>query len=116
MTRFLIKIFFSSFIIAGVSEMAKRNTWIGAFFISLPLTSILAMIWLYQDTHDPQKIIDLSYGIFWIVIPSLAFFLILPFCMKRGIQFPWALVLSSSLTAVIYLLYSLALKKLGVKI
>lgn len=116
MTRFLIKIFLSSFIIAGVSEMAKRNTWIGAFLISLPLTSILAMIWLYQDTHDSQKIIDLSYGIFWIVIPSLAFFLILPSCMKAGMRFPWALLVSSSLTAVIYLLYSLALKKFGIKI
>lgn len=116
MLHFIIKIFLSSLIIAGVSELAKRNTFIAALSASLPLTSLLALAWLYHDTHNIQKIIDLCYGIFWMVIPSLAFFLILPFLLKQGMRFPWALLLSSVLTTLLYYLFIFALRKGGVKI
>ncbi len=115
MLHFIIKILLSSFIIAGVSELAKRNTFIAALAASLPLTSLLALAWLYHDTHDIQKIIDLCYGIFWMVIPSLAFFLILPLLLKQGMRFPWAMLLSSGLTAIIYSAFIFILGKCGVK-
>jgi len=92
--EFLTKTIVSALIIAGVSELAKRFIPVAAILASLPLTSILAMIWLYGDTRDAQKISSLSTGIFWAVLPSLLFFLVLPFLLKSGIHFPWALLIS----------------------
>ncbi len=115
-TRYIIKILLTALIVVGVSEIAKRSTFVGSILVSLPLTSLLAMIWLYRDTQDVQKIIGLSYGTFWMVVPSLAFLIILPFFLKQGFKFPVAMLFSSGITALIYIVYTLALKKFGIRI
>ena len=86
---FIIKTLLSALIIATVSELSRRYTTFAAVVISLPLTSILAFIWILSDTKDTAKIIELSYSVFWLVIPSLAFFLILPFLLRHGLNFGW---------------------------
>jgi hypothetical protein len=113
-TQFLIKILVSALIIAGVSELGKRFTLVGAILASLPLTSILAMIWLYRDTGDSQKIMDLSRGIFWAVLPSLVFFLVLPVLLKNGMAFGVAMTLSSIIMFLAYTVYVFALGKIGI--
>ena len=72
-----LKLIITSVVIVSVSEIAKRSSTFAAMLAALPLTSILAMIWLYVDTKDSVKIIDLSYGIFWLVLPTLLFFILL---------------------------------------
>ena len=114
--NFILKIAMTSVIIAGVSEIAKRFTLFASIIASLPLTSVLAMIWLYRDTGDVQKIIDLSHGIFWAVLPSLIFFLILPLLLKSGVKFGMAMLISSAVMFVAYTIYVLILNKLGLKI
>ena len=113
--QFAIKIFVSAFVIAGVSELAKRFTLVSAILASLPLTSILAMIWLYRDTQDIQRVSSLSRGIFWAVLPSLIFFLVFPFFLKSGLKFWFALVLSSGIMFIAYTGYALLLGRLGIK-
>ncbi len=71
MWYFIIKILLSSVIIGLISEISKKSTLWGSILASVPLTSLLAIIWLYQDTKDIGKIINLSYNIFWLVLPSL---------------------------------------------
>ena len=114
--QFLIKIIVSALIIASVSELAKRFTPIAAILASLPLTSILAMIWLYRDTHDVQKVIDLSQGIFWAILPSLLFFIVLPVLLKLGLKFSLAMFSSSVIMFVGYAVYGFLLSKFGIKI
>ena len=114
--EFIIKIIVSALTIAGVSELGKRYTPVAAILASLPLTSILAMIWLYRDTKDVQKISSLSTGIFWAVLPSLLFFLVLPVLLKKGVQFPWAMLISAAVMFVGYTLYGFLLSRLGIKI
>ena len=114
--QFIIKIIVSALIIASVSEIAKRFTPIAAILASLPLTSILAMIWLYRDTHDVQKIIGLSQGIFWAILPSLLFFIVLPLLLKLGLKFSLAMLSSSAIMFVGYAVYAFILSKFGVKI
>lgn len=113
--QFIIKIIVSALIIVGVSELAKRFTPIAAILASLPLTSILAMIWLYRDTHDVQKIIDLSNGIFWAILPSLLFFIVLPLLLKLGLKFGLAMFSSSVIMAIGYAVYGFILSRFGVK-
>ena len=58
-----------------VSEIAKKSSFLAAIIISIPLTSLLAFIWLYWDTKDIQKVVDLSYGTIVMTIPSFFFFI-----------------------------------------
>lgn len=99
---FLIKTIITALIVAAVSELARRYTVWAALLASLPLTSILAFIWVYWDTKDTGKIIELSYSVFWLVFPSLAFFLILPFLLKQGLAFPLAMMGAIAAMAVLY--------------
>ena len=80
----VIKIIITSLIIVAISEISKRSSFIGALLASLPLVSVLAMVWLYIDTKDVEKVSDLANSIFWLVIPSLAFFISLPLLLKKG--------------------------------
>jgi uncharacterized membrane protein (GlpM family) len=94
MVYFVLKTLITALVVAGVSELAKRYSFMAAALASLPLTSILAFIWIYIDTKDTQKITELSYSIFWLVIPSLIFFLIVPFLLKHGVNFYLTIILS----------------------
>lgn len=102
---FLFKTLLTALVVAAVSEIARRYSLFAAAIASLPLTSILAMIWLWHDTHDPQKIIDLSHGIFWMIIPSLVFFLALPWLLEAGLRFPLAMLIACALMSVGYGLF-----------
>jgi len=111
--RFVLKVIVTALVVAGVSELAKRSTAMGAVLASLPLTSILALIWIYWDTGDVVKISQLSHGIFWAVFPSLLFFAILPVLLKKGMSFPVALILSSAIMSAAYWKCTWVLNKLG---
>ena len=87
MTYYLVKLIITALVVVVVSEVAKKSTFIGAIIISIPLTSLLAFIWLYVDTKDYQKVIDLSYGTILLSIPSFAFFIILPLLLKFKYNF-----------------------------
>lgn len=71
--QFFIKVIMSALIIAGVSELGRRYSLFAAVLASLPLTSILAITWLYYDTHDTEQVVQLTQLIFWVVLPSLIF-------------------------------------------
>ncbi len=92
--RILIKYAVTSALIVAISEAAKRSSWLAAILASLPLTSILALCWLYWDTGSTEKVAELSTGILWAVFPSLLFFVALPFLLKSGMHFGWAMLLA----------------------
>ncbi|MBC7428337.1 MAG: DUF3147 family protein [Bacteriovorax sp.] len=112
----VLKILITALVVVGISEIGKRFSFAAGILASLPLTSILAFVWLYQDTKNSAEIINLSYVIFWMVIPSLFFFLALPFLLKIGWKFYPALLTSCLLMFGVYSVYTIALNKFGVKI
>lgn len=114
--QFLVKVLLSALIIAGVSELGRRYTLFAAILASLPLTSILAITWLYYDTRDTGKVIQLTQSIFWVVLPSLVFFLVLPLLLKAGMSFVLALFASSAVMVLSYWLYTLLLGQLGIQL
>ena len=116
MTYYLIKTIITALIIVIVSEVAKKSTLIGALIISIPLTSLLAFIWLYFETKDYQKIIDLSYATILLTIPSFAFFLILPILLKMKQNFVISIIISIIGTSILYFIFVFLLKKLGISI
>ena len=111
MLYYSIKILLSSLIIVAVSEIAKRSSLLGALLASLPLTSLLAIVWLYLDTGDVQKVASLSSDIFWLVLPSLALFLVFPLLLKMGWGFWLSLAVGVVVTAACYGMMLLAFKQ-----
>jgi len=98
----------------AISEIAKRSSYWGGIMASLPLISIIAFIFLYEETKDIKAISSLSTDIFWLVIPSLALFIMLPIMLKKGMNFYGSLGVSCLVTIVCYYLMTLGLKKFGV--
>lgn len=110
MTQFLIKVLISALLIAAVSEIARRSSLLGALLASLPVTSLLAFMWLYRETGDTEKVAALSADIFWLVLPSLVLFLLLPVLLRQGWNFWASLGISSAATAIAYGAMALALR------
>jgi uncharacterized membrane protein (GlpM family) len=98
----LLKGVISGLIIVAVSELARKYSFFSALIASLPLTSILAFIWIYTDTKDADTIGRLSHEIFWLVIPSLTLFLLLPMLLKMKLSFYAALFLAILGTLIAY--------------
>jgi hypothetical protein len=110
----LLKALLSGLIIAVASEVARRSSLLGAVLISLPLSSILAAIWLYRDTNDTEEVAALSWSILWVIVPSLVFFVVLPVALRSGVDFWPALLLACALTGVSYAVWVLAGRAVGI--
>ncbi len=93
---------FSGAVIVAASELAKKSSAFGALVVSLPLTSIMAMSVLYQDTKDTARVADFAEGILWLVFPSLVLFVILPQMLRRGYGFEVAMAVGILGTIVAY--------------
>lgn len=109
-----IKVLLTAVLVVAISEAAKRSALLGGILASLPLTSLLAFIWLYGETGDTAKIADLSVSIFWYVLPSLVLFIALPLLLARGIDFWLSLLIASALTFGAYLAMISILQRFGV--
>lgn len=110
------KAILSGIIIAIVSEVAKKSPGLGALIASLPLVSILAIIWLWHDTSDVGRIASYAEATFWLVLPTLPMFLLLPWLLREGTSFWISLGLSCLLTIALYLLTIWLLPKFGISI
>ena len=116
MTYYLVKIAITTVLIVAISEIAKRSSFVGAILASIPLVSVLAMLWLYIDTKDVAKVSALSTSVFWLVLPSLALFVALPLLLKQGINFYLSLGISIGITVGCYFLTVSALNHYGIKL
>ena len=98
-----IKAAVSGIIVAIVSEVAKRYPGFGALIASLPLVSVLGMIWLWHDKPDVPNMAAHVQATFWFVLPSLPMFLLMPWLLRSGVGFWVALAIGCALTILLYL-------------
>jgi hypothetical protein len=116
MLYLILKAAVSGVIVAIVSEVAKRYPGFGGLIASLPLISVLGMIWLWTDTRDPARMAAHAAGTFWFVLPSLPMFLLMPELLKRGVGFWPALLAGCALTVALYGLMVWIGPKLGLRL
>ena len=116
MTYLLVKAALSGIIIAIVSEVARRSPAFGALIVSLPLVSLLGILWLWRDTGDAGRIAAHMQATFWYVLPSLPMFLVVPILLRSGVGFWSSLVAGCGLTIVLYLLTVFAAARFGVRL
>ncbi|WFE68965.1 DUF3147 family protein [Thiomicrospira sp. R3] len=98
-TKYLI----TAGVIVLVTEVAKRSDKLGAFIVSLPLVTIMVLIWLYIEGEEQEKIANHAFYTFWYVLPTLPMFIIFPVLLFK-FGFVWALTISITITLVCFAL------------
>lgn len=111
-----VKAVLSGILIAAISEIAKRSPATGALVASLPLVSILGMVWLWRDTGDPVRMAAHAEATFWYVLPSLPMFLLVPMLLRTGVPFWGALVSGCALTVALYFMMIWIGSRLGIQL
>jgi len=112
----VIKAAISGAIVAAVSEIARRYPGWGGLVASLPLTSLLAMIWLFRDTSEPERVAELSVSTFWFFLPSMPLFIALPLLLRSGVAFWISMTLCVVGTLALYAAWLWAAPRLGIKL
>lgn len=113
---FITRALLSGLIVAMIALIAKRSPAAGALVASLPLISLLGMIWLWRDTHDPALMASHAEATFWYVLPSLPMFLVIPVMLRSGINFWGALLAGCLLTFLLYLAMIAIAARFGVRL
>lgn len=113
MAYYVFKVLISAVLIVLISEVGKRSSLFGAVLASIPVVSVLAFIWMYLETKEVEPIADLAVSIFWLVIPSLVLFLVLPYLLRHGWGFWTSLLIAASATVASYFGMILLLRELG---
>lgn len=116
MAYLILKAALSGIIVLIVSEVAKRSPGLGGLIASLPLVSILGIIWLWRDTSDVERVAAHAQSTFWFVLPSLPMFLVFPAMLRGGVPFWSAMGLSCALTMILYLGTMWLLPRLGISV
>ena len=116
MLYILIKTLITAIVVVAVSEIARRSSLFAGLIASIPLVSFLAIIWLHWETKDYQKIVDLSYSIILMIVPSLTFFIVLPFFLKIQYSFVTSMIVATVSTIVAYWLFIMLLGKFDISI
>lgn len=117
MSHYVIKILLTTALVVAISEASKRSSFVGGLLASLPLTSFIAMFWVYQESKDSGKVAALSVSIFWLVLPSLVFFLVLPpLLLRLKLNFHLGFTVATALMLGCYGVMVVALKRFGVNL
>ena len=116
MLYFVIKAALSGLIVAAVSEIARRSAGWGGLLASLPLTSLLAMVWLWRDTHNGERVAELAGSAFWFILPSLPMFLVLPWLLRSGLGFWLGMAIAVAGTLALYAAWFWAAPRMGIRL
>jgi len=98
----IFKILLTTAIIFAVAQLSQRDTLLAALLASIPLVSVLAMIWMNHDGASGEEIIIFSKHIVWLVLPSVLLFIVMPELIERGWSFYPALGGGLSATIIGY--------------
>ncbi len=116
MAWYALKTLLTAGMIVVVSEVAKQKAILGSLIASLPLVSVIGMLWLYGETRNTERLISHSEGTFWYVLPSLPMFLFLPWLMRKEVGFYGALCAGVALTIVLYLVTAKVMARFGMNL
>ena len=116
MWSLIAKALLAGAMIAAIAEIGKRLPAMAALVASLPLVSILGMIFLWHARPDTENMARHSEATFWFVLPSLPMFLLIPWLMRSGVSFWLALAAGCALTIVLYLLMAHFGPRLGIRL
>ncbi len=99
---FIVKAVVSGLLVALVATIARRYPGWGGLLASLPLVSVLAMLWLYAETRETERVAALAGSTFWFLLPSMPMFLVIPWLLRSGWSFAATMAVAIGLTMLLY--------------
>jgi len=111
----LLKLLVTSVMVVLASELARRIPLVGALLAAIPLVSLLALTWLYIETKNTEEVAAFATSIFWLVLPSLAFFPLLAILLRQRCNYYLALALALGTMIALYALTIWTLQRLGIR-
>ena len=102
MLAFLAKAVLAGLMVAAIAEVGRRLPAAGALIASLPLVSILGMVFLWRARPDAANMAAHAEATFWYVLPSLPMFLLIPALLRGGVPFWLSLLAGCMLTVALY--------------
>jgi hypothetical protein len=107
------KYFLTAGVVVLVSEVARRSDRLGALIASLPLVTVLTLIWLHVETQSPAKVANHAWYTFWYVLPTLPMFILFPWLMTKTAFWP-SLLVSAVFTVGCFAAFALAMRRFGI--
>ena len=105
---------------AEVFGMRQGDDFVITFFVAgvgvstLPLTSLVAMVWMHYAGQSPQRLANHAEGTFWFVLPTLPMFLIFPWMLRNGWGFWASLAANCVITVILFWLTVVILRRFGI--
>jgi len=112
----IAKYLITAFLIVVISEVSKHSGKLGALVASLPMVTVLTLIWLYIDKAPTEKLHAHAYYTFWYVIPTLPMFLVMPFLFDQGWSFWPNLLVNILMTMSLFAIFAYVMKNFGVNL
>ena len=113
-TADVVKLIITALVILFVNKIQLVSDRVSALLIALPITSIVAMLWMHQGGQEPQRIANHAESTFWFVLPTLPMFLVFPWMLRQGWGFGLSLVANCLMTVVLFWLMVVVLKRFGI--
>ncbi len=110
----LVKLLLTAAVILFVTKIQLVNDRLSALLIALPLTSLMAMLWMHHEKQSPERLANHAEGTFWFVLPTLPMFLIFPWMLRHGWNFWAAIAANCLITIALFWLTVLVLRRFGI--
>lgn len=92
--QLFIKLLLSNAVILACVLIGKRLPTLGGLIATMPLTSLIVLVWLYSDNPGSFGLLtDYTVGVLWGIIPTILFFAAVYACFRK--QLPFYLVMSA---------------------
>ena len=108
-----VKLAVTAVVILFATKIQLFHDKLSALLIALPLTSLIAMIWMHQGGQSSERIANHSASTFWFVLPTLPMFLIFPWMLRQGWGFGVSLTANCLITAGLFWAMVALLKRFG---
>ncbi len=115
MAWIITKYLLTAGMVVFISEVAKRSDRLGGFIATLPLMTLLTLVWLYVENQPEEKIANHAYYTFWYVIPTLPMFLLFPYLLPK-LGFWLTLGACVVATVICFGLFALLMKGFGINL
>lgn len=86
--EFLVKLLLTNLIILTCVRIGKAMPTLGGLIATMPLTSLIVMVWLYRDSEGNGALLErYTTGVLAGIVPTILFFATVLFCLRRGVSF-----------------------------
>ena len=110
---YLAKITLTVAIIVLITETSNRSIFLASLFASIPIVSVLAILWMHNDGKSGEEIAVFADGVLLLISPSLICFFLLSYLLRNGWDFFPSLGVGIVATVVAYLIFIRVIERMG---